>query len=80
MNICDIIRKAIPDASDELCEYIALERTAYPFVNNASMLYHSASSYIRANDNGIKLCELCNNKTESKLCDKCNAIIKSNRK
>lgn len=60
MKIQDVIRAAIPGASDELCEFIVWERTPAPVgAITARSLYKAADRFRRAEDNGIRLCEMC---------------------
>jgi hypothetical protein len=56
----DVIRNAIPDATDELCEFVLWGRTPYPCGRiTARDLYKSAHRFHRASIAGIRLCECC---------------------
>ena len=60
MTPAEIIRKAIPKASDELCEDILWSRTSYPAGKlTAQVLYKAANRFLRAYKNKIRLCDLC---------------------
>ena len=59
-KIADVIRAAIPDADQDLCDHILWGRTAYPFEKlSAQKLYKAADRFRRANANGLRLCEFC---------------------
>lgn len=79
-DIKQIIRAAIPTASEELCGFILWEKTPFPMGRvSARKLYKAASTYKRACDNDIQLCDLCDNKvTHHKFtCDKCYGFLRS---
>lgn len=83
-DIRDIIRAAIPDADDALCEYIVWARTHYPMAPVAAqMLYKAALQYRRATDKGLQLCEFCDrlaeNQTEQCLptCAHCRTVLQN---
>lgn len=60
MLISEVIRNAIPNASEELCDYILWERTPYPVGEiTARSLYSAAMRYHRAYSTGKKLCTFC---------------------
>lgn len=60
MTARDIIRGAIPDATDTLCNYILWERTCYPVGTvTPQTLYRAAARYRRGAVKGLILCELC---------------------
>ena len=82
MNAGQIIRAAIPNASDETCEYVLWERTGYPFKRlTARDLYKAASRMKRAEDNGIVLCDFCDNKAnENYICDSCREVLDAARR
>jgi len=75
MTIKEIIQNAIPNANEELCEYIVWSRTPYPCgALGARELYQAARRLKRATDNGHRLCDLCDriailNKSVCKKCD-----------
>lgn len=56
----EIIRAAIPGASDILCDHILWGRTPFPCGEvTAQSLYRAASAYQRATVKGIELCTFC---------------------
>jgi hypothetical protein len=60
MKIYDVIRAAIPDASDQLCDFILWDRTYFPLgAVTPKDLYRAAARWRRAAERGIVLCELC---------------------
>ena len=60
MNAVDIVRAAIPDAGEDVVSHILWGRTPFPCGPiTAQSLYRAASSWRRACDNGLRLCELC---------------------
>lgn len=60
MNAEDIVRAAIPNASEGLVNYMLWGRTSFPFTSvSARDLYKAASGYKRAWDGGKQLCDLC---------------------
>ena len=73
-TIADIIHGAIPDASPDLCEHILWSMTPYPCgAITAKSLYRAASRFKRAKENGIRLCDWCDNQAQEHkyLCQKC---------
>lgn len=80
MNTLDIVKAAEPNATEEFADFIVWGRTAIPFVKcTAKLIYKATSRYIRAANNGNKLCEFCDRLVTNKyLCDRChNAIEKA---
>jgi hypothetical protein len=82
MQACDVIRAAIPGASDELCEHVVWGRTPFPFSGATKdqairILYRSASGFHRANVKGTRLCDHCERVTDGKsfICDRCRSSI-----
>ena len=78
MLVTEIIRNAIPNASDEVCEHILWGRTPYPVgAITAKELYKSANRFKRAHDNGIRLCEFCDNiaMPDNWVCTSCNRAL-----
>ena len=77
MNVSQIIRAAIPEASDELCEHILWSRTPFPVgAVNAKSLYCAASRLDRAHKHGLVLCEFCDNvRTHKWTCDRCEEYL-----
>lgn len=74
MTPADCIRAAIPDATDELVDYIVWGRSPFPFKRlGARDFYKAASGFKRASDRGIRLCDHCNNIAinEEWCCQKC---------
>lgn len=76
MNARQIVRAAIPDATDEVASHILWGRTAYPFCGPddfARTLYRAASGWRRACDHKLRLCDLCNRVAapESWTCTSC---------
>ncbi len=60
MTFEDIIKQAIPDADEALCEYILWGRTCFPAGTiTAKSLYKAAARWRRANINFIQLCDFC---------------------
>lgn len=80
MDASDIIKAAIPDADEKLCNFILWNRTPFPFALNPRQLYKSASGYFRAESNGRTLCDFCSNEAESGdyTCIACNNALKGN--
>lgn len=79
MTAAEVIRKAIPDASTDMCEYILWERTPYPMGQvTARSLYKVASRAKRAWDHRLTLCQLCDRKVEGKriVCRRCERILR----
>jgi hypothetical protein len=75
----EVIRKAIPEASDELCHDILWERTPFPMGKvTARSLYKAADRLRRANANGRQLCELCDNVARPGKfdCQSCDAAMR----
>lgn len=73
----DVIRAAMPDASQDECEWVLWERTPYPMGHvTARSLFKAASRFGRATASGIRLCELCNNRAEDKwTCGACQRAL-----
>jgi len=80
MQIQEIIKAAIPGASDALCEHIVWGRTAYPFAQiTAKGFYQAASRYKRAHDHGFSLCDCCDRKVDRghSVCPSCDKALRS---
>lgn len=78
MNFKEIIKKAIPDANDAICDHILWGRTPFPFVKmGARTLYKAASGFSRACNNNRILCDFCHNeaKTKEAVCEKCLKVL-----
>ena len=73
MNAEDIIRAAIPDATDGLCDHVLWGRTPFPFGRlSVRDIYKAASSYRRANEHGLVLCDFCHRVVDSgNVCQTC---------
>lgn len=66
MLICDIIRAAIPGASDATVDHVLWGRTPYPFKPlTARDIYRAASRCRRAGEHGLTLCDHCNRIAET---------------
>ena len=62
MLMSDIIKAAIPDASEETCDFILWSRTPFPVgAITARSLYKAASRVQRCSMKGLRLCEFCDN-------------------
>ena len=73
-DVREIIRAAIPGATEDFCEYFMWERTPYPFGRiSAKNLYKWASSFRRAGENNVPLCDLCENMATNHkyTCNRC---------
>lgn len=65
MTVQEIVRLAIPEADDSLCEYVLWDRTAFPFEKVTPLRIYRAAYRLRvAGENGIRLCELCDNEAK----------------
>jgi hypothetical protein len=75
----DAIRAAMPDATDELCDFIVWSRTPYPFTPlTARDFYRAASRWGRATAKGVALCECCDRAMASEeewLCAGCRGAL-----
>lgn len=81
MEVLDVVRAAIPEADESLCEYVIWGRTPYPCSPlTAKDVYRAAYRLKRATDSGKKLCDWCDRlATQGDLCDKCRAALCSNK-
>lgn len=60
MTPAEIIRAAIPGATDSDVEHVLWGRTPFPFAPlTARSLYRAASRFRRATAHGISLCDFC---------------------
>jgi len=80
-NVKDIIGAGLHEASpdDSTINHIVWERTAYPFKRIlAKELYRAANRLKRASDNGVMLCDFCDNKAgdEKYICNTCSNALK----
>lgn len=65
MKIIEIMRAAWSDITEDEAEYVLWERTPYPFSNSSREIYASTRRLKRAAENNIRLCDFCDNRTES---------------
>lgn len=82
MLMTDIIKAAIPNASDDTCEFILWSRTPFPVgAITAKSLYKAAARVQRCAKNGTRLCEFCDNLvTKGKwTCEKCETALSAAR-
>mgnify|MGYP001614447862 CR=1 FL=1 len=78
MNAQQIIRAAIPEADDALCEHILWGRTPFPCsAISARSLYLAAHRYKRASANKIHLCDFCDNiaAPNDTVCSECGSAL-----
>lgn len=74
----EIVRAAIPDASESLCSHILWGRTPFPMGRvTARDLYRAASAFRRAKEHGFQLCDHCHNPAEPGKfeCRRCRAAL-----
>lgn len=79
MTPAEVVRAAIPGASDGLVEHIVWGRTPFPCgpITTRS-LYDAARRWLRAGKSGKQLCELCDRVVtppEEWTCDRCLAAM-----
>lgn len=78
----EIVRKAIPDADDDLCEHIIWARTGFPAFwktdNPEREIFEAARRFSRAVANGRQLCDFCDNQVADgeTLCPSCTGMMK----
>lgn len=76
-----IVRAAIPGATDEQCDYVLWSRTPFPIGRiSAQSLYKAASRVRRAYEHNRVLCECCDNEIThgEYLCSRCSGALSSN--
>lgn len=83
MDVRDVIRAAMPGATDEDCDFVIWARTPFPFsALTAQMIYKAASGWARASAKAVRLCDWCDNiASDDKggfLCDRCRAALTPN--
>ena len=81
-QIIEAIRAAIPNAPEDLADYILWNRTPYPFGKiTARSLYKAASRFERAGRSGKGLCEFCDNLAPEGeyACDRCKKALQKAR-
>lgn len=79
MTPADIIRAAIPGATDSDVEHVVWGRTAFPMASvSARDLYRAASRLQRATANGIRLCDFCDRiaRTGDWMCVSCDDALR----
>lgn len=77
-----IVRAAMPGASDSLCEHVLWGMTPFPFAEvTAKSLYRAASRYRRADDRGQRLCDWCHRLAMEGgyCCQRCEAALSNAR-
>lgn len=83
MRIEQIIRAAMPEATDADCEHVLWGMTPFPAgAVSARTLYRAASRARRASQNGILLCDWCDNKRSEgrgTLCESCWRALNTER-
>ena len=79
MNILEIVRAVIPNANNEVVDFLMWNRTPFPIgPTPTKSIYRAASTWQRACKNKIALCDFCDNKVATKfLCVKCDSALKS---
>jgi len=78
MTPAEIIRKAIPDAPNEVCESILWGRTPFPLSPiTPRLLYRAADRWRRAEAAGRQLCDHCDNIVipGRYLCKRCARVL-----
>lgn len=82
MTADDIVRAAIPGASEDLVSHILWGRTPFPFARvTAQDLYRAASAWRRSTEHGFQLCDHCHNPAEPGKyeCRRCRAVLSHRR-
>lgn len=83
VSFADVIRAAIPDADEAMCDYILWDRTPFPFKQlTARELYKTAASFHRGQRAGITFCDLCPRPAVvhlSYLCIPCHRALQASR-
>ena len=78
MNIQQIIKAAIPDADETVCDWILWGRLPYPFAKlTAKDIYKAAHRFKRVDVKGKRLCDLCDKLVECDnwTCDTCKSSL-----
>lgn len=78
MKIADVVKAAIPDASEADIDFVIWERTPFPMTKmNARDIYRAASGWNRAMQKGNRLCGWCERQVslDEHTCERCRAII-----
>ena len=77
-TVGEIIRAAVPDANEEMCDWILWSRTPYPCGNvTAQSLYRAANRVRRCREHNRKLCEMCDRAItwNAHICSRCEAAL-----
>lgn len=80
MNAAEIIRAAIPGATDADVDHVVWGRTPFPFSPmTARVLYRAASRLQRATAHGISLCDFCDRIAQpgDSVCARCRDALRS---
>lgn len=78
----DIVKAVFPDADKDLTDHVLWGRTPFPVATvNARSIYKAAHRFKRACDNGIRLCDWCDNIADAGkyTCKSCSVILDSAR-
>ena len=78
----EIVRAAIPDASEADCEHVLWGMTPFPFGRVfPKEIFRAASRLRRAGANGVRLCEHCDQQSspDDRVCEKCAAALRPRR-
>ena len=82
MTYAEVIRCAIPDADDSVCDHVLWGRTPFPMRSVwAKELYRAAFRWRRATSKGIMLCGFCDRIAEAGKyeCTKCREVLEGAR-
>lgn len=80
MTIGEVIQVANPDATQTDMENIVWSRTPYPFDKlSVKELYKESARFFRAKNNGIRLCDFCDNAAMigDIVCERCDSLLKN---
>jgi hypothetical protein len=78
-TFAQVVKAAVPGASDDFIEHIIWGRTPYPCgAITAKSLYKAASQYNRAYQHHIRLCDWCHRPAELNdyMCKHCNDALR----
>ena len=82
-TVAEVVRAALPDANEELCDFILWCRTPFPAgAISAKSLYQAARRWGRAQDHNLRLCEMCDRLAEpgKDLCQNCDVALHIGRR
>ena len=85
MTPVEIVQKAIPGASDDLCSHIIWGRTGFPSFwktdNPAREIFQAARRFLRAEANGRQLCDHCDREVTdgNYCCPSCSGALEQAR-